>query len=95
MPQPDGPMNAVTLCSAMSRSMFFSAWKGAVVEVQAPDPELGSSGDHGGHVHGGQSRCAETEARAAMFNASTPIVMMNTPAHARLLPVLVGAHRRT
>ena len=26
LPQPDGPMNAVTRRSAMSRLMFFSAW---------------------------------------------------------------------
>ena len=26
LPQPEGPMNAVTLRSGMSRLMFFSAW---------------------------------------------------------------------
>ncbi len=26
LPQPEGPMNAVTSRSAMSRLMFFSAW---------------------------------------------------------------------
>ena len=27
LPQPDGPMKAVTLPSGISRLMFFSAWK--------------------------------------------------------------------
>ena len=27
LPQPDGPMKAVTFRSGMSRLMFFSAWK--------------------------------------------------------------------
>ena len=27
LPQPDGPMKAVTFFSGMSRLMFFSAWK--------------------------------------------------------------------
>jgi hypothetical protein len=40
LPQPDGPMKAVTLRSGMSRLMFFSAWKLAVVEVQVAHRDL-------------------------------------------------------
>ena len=90
LPQPDGPMNAVTLLLGDVEVDVLQRVEPAVVEIEVAHRDLGASrsaratlaGRIGHGVHGCLSVLLRNSARARMLRTSTPRVIRNAPAQA-------------